>query len=71
MSDSEIWEIMMKPSVVVNHTGSSLRLKVYEAPSLRSKAIGLICVGTQGLEILSLEDGWAQIRTANYNDGTS
>jgi hypothetical protein len=69
MSDSEIWEIMMKPSVVVNHTGSSLRLKVYEAPSLRSKAIGLICVGTQGLEILSLEDGWAQIRTANYNDG--
>ena len=69
MTDEEIWEIMMKPSVVVNHTGSSLRLKVYEAPSLRSKAIGLICVGTQGLEILSLEDGWAQIRTANYNDG--
>ncbi len=69
MTDEETWEIMMKPSVVVNHTGSSLRLKVYEAPSLRSKAIGLICVGTQGLEILTLEDGWAQIRTANYNDG--
>ena len=69
MSDEEIWDIMMKPSVVINHTGSSLRYKVYESPSLRSKAIGLICCATQGLEILALEDGWAQIRAANYNDG--
>ena len=69
MSDEEIWEIMMKPSVVINHTGSSLRYKVYEAPSLRSKAIGLICCATQGLEVLALEDGWAQIRAANYNNG--
>ena len=69
MSEEEIWEIMMQPSVVVNRTGSSLRLKVYESPSARSKAVGLICCATQGLEILSLEDGWAQVRAANYSDG--
>ena len=69
MTDEEIWEIMMKPSVVTNQAGSSLRLKVYESPSTRSKAIGLICCATQGLEVLSLEGDWAQIRAANYNNG--
>ena len=69
MSDEETWEIMMKPSVVINRAGSSLRLKVYESPSTASKAIGLICCATQGLEILSLEGDWAQIRAANYNNG--
>ena len=32
-------------------------------------AIGLICCATQGLEVLSLEGDWAQIRAANYNNG--
>ena len=69
MSDEEIWEIMMKPSVVINHTGASLRFKVYESPSLKSKAIGLLCCATQGLEVLALEGDWAQVRAGNYNNG--
>ena len=69
MTDEEIWEIMMKPSVVVNRTGSSLRFKVREAPTERSPAVGLICCATQGLEILETENGWARIRAGNYSTG--
>ena len=69
MSDEEIWEIMMKPSVVINHSGSSLRYKVRESPSDRSPAVGLICCATQGLEILEIDGDWARIRAANYSDG--
>ncbi len=68
MSDAEIWEIMMKPSVVVNDTGSSRRFNLKESPSARSAAAGVVCCATQGLEILSVADGWAQVRAYNYNN---
>ena len=54
MSDAETWEIMMKPSVVINRTGSSLRFKLREEPSERSAAAGLVCCATQGLEVLAV-----------------
>ena len=69
MSDAETWEIMMKPSVVINRTGSSLRFKLREEPSERSAAAGLVCCATQGLEVLAVEDGWAQVRAGNYSNG--
>ncbi len=69
MSDAEIWEIMMKPSVVVNATGSSSRFVLRESPTNRSAAVGLVCCATQGLEVLAVEDGWAQVRAGNYSDG--
>ncbi len=70
MTDEEIWEIMMKPSVVVNRSGASLRFKVREEPSDRSAVVGLICCATQGLEILEIKDNWALIRAGNYSDGS-
>ena len=65
MSDEEIWEIMMKPSVVIHHSGSNLRFKLRESPSDRSAVVGLICCATQGLEILEIDGEWARIRAAN------
>ena len=70
MSDEEIWEIMMRPSVVINETGSSRRFELKESPNARSASVGLACCATQALEILSMEDGWAQVRTGNYSNGT-
>ena len=69
MTDAEIWEIMMKPSVVIDATGSSLRFKLREEPSARSAVAGVVCCATQGLEVLALEDGWAQVRAWDYNGG--
>jgi hypothetical protein len=69
MSDAEIWEIMMKPSVVVNATGSSSRFVLRESPTNRSAAVGLVCCATQGLEVLAIEGDWAQVRAGNYSDG--
>ncbi len=69
MSDEETWEIMMKPSVVIDRSGSSLRLKLREEPSDRSPAAGLVCCATQGLEVLSVEGDWAQVRAAGYSNG--
>ena len=69
MSDAEIWEIMMKPSVVVNAMGSSSRFVLRESPTNRSAAVGLVCCATQGLEVLAIEGDWAQVRAGNYSDG--
>lgn len=69
MSDEEVWEIMMKPSVVIDRSGSSLRLKLREEPSDRSAVAGLVCCATHGLEVLSIEGGWAQVRAASYSNG--
>lgn len=68
MTDAEIWEIMMKPSVVINATGSALRFSLRSEPSYRSPAAGTVCCATQGLEILSVEGDWAQVRAWNYDD---
>ena len=69
MSDAEIWEIMMKPSVVIDATGSARRFSLRESPSTRSPSVGLVCCATQGLEVLSIEGDWAQVRAGNYSDG--
>lgn len=68
MSDAEIWEIMMKPSVVINKKGSSLRIDLRESPSARSASAGVVCSATQALEVLSIEGGWALVRAWNYNN---
>ena len=67
MSDAEIWEIMMKPSVVISATGWTRRFKLRESPSARSAVVGYVCCATQGLEILAVEGDWAQVRTSDYD----
>ena len=68
MSDAEIWKIMMKPSVVIRGTGSAKRFSLKASPSSRSASAGLVCCATQGLEVLSLEDGWAKVCAYNYSN---
>ena len=69
MSDGEIWEIMMKPSVVINAKGSAQRFPLRASPDEQGAVVAQLCCATQGLEILSLEGDWAQVRAADYSNG--
>ena len=69
LSDEEIWEIMMKPSVVINAKGSGIRFPLRESPDERSAVVAQLCCATQGLEVLSVEGEWAQVRAADYSNG--
>ena len=50
MTDGEIWEIMMKPSVVIEGKSVYTRYDLYQQPSRRSKVVGSLRCATQGLE---------------------
>ncbi len=69
MSDEEIWEIMMKPSVVIAGNGASLRFDLYKEPRYGA-AVGSLRCATQGLEILDLEGEWAHVRAWTHTDGS-
>ena len=70
MTDEEIWEIMMKPSVVINGAGQGVLhpFELYAEPSSRSKVTGSVRGDTQGLEVLSTDGKWAYVRAYNYKD---
>ena len=69
LSEAEIWEIMMKPSVVINAKGSALRFPLRKSPDQRSAVAGLLCCATQGLEVLEIQGDWARVRAADYSTG--
>ena len=69
MSDAEIWEIMMKPSVVINDNGTFRRFNLYGVPKTGTRAIGTLRCALQGLEILETEGAWAHVRAARHEDG--
>ena len=68
MSDGEIWEYMMKPSVVINAKGSSLRIDLYAQPR-SGRVAGTLCCATQGLEVLGFEGAWAHVAAWSHTDG--
>lgn len=70
MSDEEIWEIMMKPSVVINASGSFRRFTLYSKPSKSCRSAGSLRCALQGLEILDVEGSWAHVRAGRHEDGT-
>ena len=70
MSDEEIWEIMMKPSVVIDASGSFRRFTLYSKPSKSCKSAGSLRCALQGLEILDIEGNWAHVRAGRHEDGT-
>ena len=70
MSDAEIWEIMMKPSVVINASGSFRRFTLYSKPSKSCRSAGSLRCALQGLEILDIEGSWAHVRAGRHEDGT-
>ena len=67
MSDPEIWEIMMQPSVVYDGTEATY---LKEKPSGRSANVGKINPQKQALEVVSVgTDGWTLVRTWRQEDG--
>ena len=70
MTDEEIWEIMMKPSVVIDGRSIYTKYDLYEQPSKRSKAVGSLRCATQGLEVLAVDGDWVQVRAWTHTDGS-
>ena len=69
MSDEKIWEFMMKPSVVINEKGSSLRIDLYPGPKVSNRPVGTLCCATQALEVLGFEGAWARVAAWSHTDG--
>ena len=69
MSDEEIWEIMRKPSVVINENGSAKRIDLYPGPRASNRPVGTLCCATQGLEVLGFEGAWARVAAWSHTDG--
>ena len=69
MTDAEIWEIMMKPSVVIDGNGTFRRFDLYRSPNTGSRSAGSLRCATQGLEILDVQGKWAHVRAWNHADG--
>lgn len=70
MSDEEIWNIMMQPSVVIDGNGTFKRFDIYTRPNSSSKTVGsgpLRC-NMQALEVLSVEGKWAYVRAWSHAD---
>ena len=67
MSDAEIWEMMMKPSVVLDIDFFSHQ-EVYEKPDSESRTLGTLHGQTQALKVIRIENGWAQIGAWNHEE---
>ena len=73
MSPQEIWELMMKPSVVIDIDFFDHQ-KVYERKNLQSRSLGTLHGQTQCLKVIQTEDNWALTgawnhETAEYIEG--
>ena len=71
MSDAEIWEIMMKPSVVIDANGTFRQFSLYSQKNTKSRSNGILKCALQGLEILEVEGYWARVRAWRHEDGTA
>ena len=70
MTDEQIWEIMMKPSVVIRTNGVMKRYDIYERPSTAAKVTGSLRGGTQALEVLEAGERWTLVRAWTHTNGT-
>ena len=65
--DSEIWQAMMQPSVVVD-IDPLKHQNVYNEPDEKSGSLGTLHGQTQGLRVLEIADGWAKIGAWNHEE---
>ena len=68
MTDDEVWAMAMKPSVVADIRDTDHE-KVYSEPSASSAVLGTLHGQSQGVEVLSVEDGWARVTAWRHEDG--
>ena len=69
MTDEEIWEIMMKPSVVID-IDFFKHQDVFENPDETSRSLGTLHGQTQGVKVIEIMDQWALIGAWNHEDGS-
>ena len=70
MSEEEIWEIMMKPSVVIDDNGTFRRFDLYSTPKVvKTRTVGTLRCALQGLEVLDADGTWAHVRAWRHEDG--
>ena len=69
MSDSEIWDMMMKPSVVVD-IDSFKHQEVYEKPDAGARSLGTLHGQSQGLNVIRIENEWALVGAWNHEDAS-
>lgn len=70
MSEEEIWEIMMKSSVVIDDNGTFRRFDLYSTKNaLRTRTVGTLRCALQGLEVLDTDGTWAYVRAWRHEDG--
>ena len=67
MSDSEIWELMMKPSVVIDIDSFSHQ-DVLAAPQTGSSSLGTLHGQSQGVKVIRIEEEWALIGAWNHEE---
>ena len=67
-TDEQIWDIMMKPSVVVDIDYLSHQM-VYTDPESK-QSVGTLHGQTQCLEVFETKDGWARIGAWNHEDAS-
>ena len=68
MSDEEIWEMMMKPSVVIN-IDFFKHQDVYEKQDVKSRSLGTLHGQTQGVQVIEIDGTWALIGAWNHEEG--
>ena len=67
MSDAEIWEMMMRPSVVVD-IDSFRHQNVYDEPDPGSSVLGTLHGQSQGLKVIITEGNWAKVGAWNHEE---
>lgn len=67
MSDTELWELMMKPSVVID-IDSFKHQDVLTDPNPESTSLGTLHGQSQGVRVLRIEEEWAMIGAWNHEE---
>ncbi len=70
MTDEQIWEYMMKPSVVIRTSGTIIPYDIYERPSTASRVTGSLRGATQALEVLEVGERWSLVRAWTHTNGS-
>ena len=65
---AEMWDMMMKPSVVVD-IDFFRHQDIYSEPDSKSRSLGTVHGQTQGLKVISIDGDWAQVGAWNHEEG--
>jgi len=68
MTDAEIWQLMMAPSVVVD-IDFYKHQPVYVAPDEESESLGTLHGQTQAVRLLEIGESWSRVGAWNHEEG--